>query len=526
MGRYLNTGNDRFRVAKDTRYIDKSGLIAVINATLNTEQMYSCVTRSRRFGKSMAAKMLCAYYDKSCDSLELFADLEIAQHPSFEKHLNKYPVIYLDMTTFLTEYRGDNNIVEIIKDKIAKDIAQAYPDVRIEEGNSLMETFLSIVGRTGEKFFMIIDEWDAILREFTNEQGIVTQYIDMLRRLFKGNDSSDVFSGAYLTGILPIKRYNTESALNNFWEYSMIDPGPLAGYYGFRRSEVEELCKRYNMDYSQLALWYDGYCIGDEPSIFNPSSVIKALERHRCQSYWAATGAYDQVASYIDMNHEGLKDDIIRMLAGERCHVDTTGFANDMNEVKSKDDVLTVLIHLGYLAYDWDEEECFIPNTEVRKEMANAIKSVNWKVAKALEESKKLLTATIEGDADAVALGIERVHENETSILSYNDENSLACVLRIAYYHAMNDYVIEREFASGKGFADMVFIPRKNVEKPAMVIELKFDKTTRAAIAQIKEKNYCAKVAEYTGDILLVGINYDSKTKTHSCEIERVKKDA
>lgn len=384
MGRYINTGNDRFRVAKDARYIDKSGLIAVINATLNTEQRYSCVTRSRRFGKSMAAKMLCAYYDKSCDSRELFADLEIAQVPSFEKHLNRYPVISLDMTSFVTEYRDEHNIVDIIKDKITKDLSQVYADVKFEEGNSLMDTLLAIADRTGEKFIMIIDEWDVILREFTNEQGIVTQYIDMLRRLFNGKDSSDVFAGAYLTGILPIKRYNSESALNNFREYSMIESGPLAGYYGFRQSEVEQLCQRYDMEYSQLALWYDGYCIGDEPSILNPSSVIKALERHRCQSYWGATGAIDQVVSYIDMNHEGLKDDIIRLLAGERCHVDTTGFANDVNEVKTKDDVLTILIHLGYLTYSREKKECFIPNTEVRKVVANAVKILNWKVAKPL----------------------------------------------------------------------------------------------------------------------------------------------
>ncbi|MDD7723729.1 MAG: PD-(D/E)XK nuclease domain-containing protein, partial [bacterium] len=273
----------------------------------------------------------------------------------------------------------------------------------------------------------------------------------------------------------------------------------------------------------ELKQWYDGYSIGREKSIYNPYSVMKALQRGVCKSYWSTTGAYDSVKTYIQMNFDGLKDDIIRMLAGEHVYVDTTEFQNDMRVVNSKNDVLTVLIHLGYLAYDDEAWECYIPNKEVADELNNAIKATGWDaLAKTIQNSKNLLAATLSGNEQAVAQGIDLAHDEHTSILSYNDENSLACVLSIAYIWAKNEYIIHREYATGKGYADLVMIPRRNVAKPALVIELKFNQSTDTAIRQIKQKNYPAKLAEYTGDILLVGINYDKETKQHSCQIEHV----
>ena len=248
---------------------------------------------------------------------------------------------------------------------------------------------------------------------------------------------------------------------------------------------------------------------------------MKAIQRGDCRSYWTTTGAYDSVVTYIQMNFDGLKDDIIRMLAGEHVYVDTTEFTNDMHIVRSKNDVLTVLIHLGYLAYDEDEQECFIPNKEVGDEMNNAIKATAWdELAKTIQNSKNLLAATISGNEQAVAKAIDLAHDENTSILSYNDENSLACVLSIAYIWAKNEYVIHREYATGKGYADLVMIPRRNVSKPALIIELKYNQSTDTAISQIKRKNYPAKLADYTGDILLVGINYDKESKQHTCKIE------
>ena len=521
MGTYINIGNVGFQRVRNSEYVDKSGLIAIVNSTLFTERSFSCVSRSRRFGKSVAAKMLNAYYDQSCDSRHLFSDLEIAKDPSFERHLNKYPVIFLDLTSFVAD-RNDDNIVDKMDAALLADVGKAYPDVSIEAGDRLMDYLIRVNEAKSQQFIFIIDEWDAICREFAPGTEAMDRYVGWLRRMFKSQEGGKVFAGVYMTGILPVKKYKTESAMNNFIEYSMVEPVDMAPYFGFTKNEVKALAEKHHMDFDELEKWYDGYQIGDELSIFNPNSVMQALRSRRCRSFWATTGAYDAVAHYIQMNYEGLKDDVIRMLAGERCKVNPTKFQNDMSIVRSKDDVLTVLIHLGYLSYDWHKSECYIPNKEVAGEMVNAVEANNWApLMKALEASEQLLQATLRGDEDAVARGVDAAHDENTSILSYNDENSLACVLSIAYYYASNDYVIHRELATGKGFADLVLIPRKNVDSPAMVIELKYDKAVDTAIEQIKRKHYPDKVAQYTDNLLLVGITYERESKQHRCRIEK-----
>lgn len=524
MGTYINKGNSDFQDIVNHEFIDKSGLIPAINETLNSERRYSCVTRCRRFGKSMAAKMLCAYYDWSCDSKALFSGLAVEKDPSFNKYLNKYPTIYLDITDFTTRYRGEE-IVDQIQNSIIRDLKSVFPKVPVNDSDDLMD-YLYRIKETGcECFVFIIDEWDLVLRELGGNVSVINRYVDFLRRLFKGSGSNSVFAGVYMTGILPIKRYNTQSALNNFREYSMVDPAYLASYYGFTEKEVEALAQKYDVDVDILKQWYDGYVIGDEKSIYNPYSVMEAIRRKRCKSYWATTGAYDSVKTYIQMNFDGLKDTIIRMLAGDKVVVNTTKFQNDMSMVTSKDDVLTVLIHLGYLAYDESEAKCFIPNKEVADEFSNAVEETDWdQLAKVIRDSRDLLDATLACDELSVAKGIEQAHDENTSILSYNDENSLACVLSIAYIWAKNEYVIHRELATGKGYADLVLIPRRNVNKPAIVLELKYNKSVDSALEQIRRKNYTSKIGEYTGEILLVGINYDKESKLHTCKIEKCRK--
>ena len=524
MGIYINTGNIGFVRARNSEYVDKSGLISVVNSTLFTERSFSCVTRCRRFGKSMAAKMLCAYYDQSCDSRELFADLQIANDPQFEKHLNKYPVIYLDISDFVTRFK-DESIMQHINDEMKADIHEAYPDVPVKADDDLMALLIRINAKTNEPFVFIIDEWDAICREFQSGTAAMDAYVNWLRRMFKGGMSARIFAGVYMTGILPVKKYKTESALNNFIEYSMVEPVDMAQFFGFTKDEVRALAEKHQMDFDELVKWYDGYQIGDELSMFNPNSVMQALRSRRCRSYWATTGAVDAVTNYINMNFEGLKDDIIYMLAGGRSKVNPTKFQNDMSVIRSKDDALTVLIHLGYLSYNWRKDECYVPNREVGGEMANAIENNNWTpVVNALQQSEQLLADTLAGDADAVARGIEAVHDENVSILSYNNENSLACVLSLAYYYAKNDYIVHRELPTGKGFADIVLIPRKNVDSPAIVVELKYNQDADAAIDQIKRKQYPAKVAQYADRLLLVGINYNRDTKTHDCVIQEIKR--
>ena len=394
MGRYINKGNEAFRQVRNSEYIDKSGLIAVVNNTLFTRQKLSCVTRSRRFGKSMAAEMLAAYYDHSCDSRPLFADLEIASDPTFEQHLNQYPVIYVDMTAF-TAGGDDENVVGNIQKELIEDIAKAYPQVEYHEGDHLMKFLQDISAATGKKFVMIIDEWDAVIRIYSDNRQVKDDFVNLLRRMFKDISAVDVFAGVYMTGILPIKKYKTESALNNFIEYSMVRPILMSRYFGFTKDEVQKLSDKHQMDFSELEKWYDGYQIGDEPSIFNPNSVMQAIYSRMCVSYWSGTGTFEAVKGYINRNFNGLRDNIIAMLAGERSKVDPTSFQNDLSEIHSRDEVLTVLIHLGYLAYNWRENECYIPNREVGGEMVNAVKANRWKhVSDALEQSDQLLKAS------------------------------------------------------------------------------------------------------------------------------------
>ena len=522
MGTYINIGNAGFQRARNSEYVDKSELIALVNSTIFTEQCFSCVTRCRRFGKSMAARMLYAYYDHSCDSRSLFADLQIARDPSFEKHLNKYAAIYLDISDFVTRSH-DEDIVGEIDAALLADVSAANSDVPVKEGDDLMDYLLRVSIAKGEWFVFIIDEWDAICREPSLGAKAMDEYVAWLRRMFKSHQATRVFACAYMTGILPVKKYKTESALNNFLEYSMVLPRRMARFFGFTREEVQALAGVHGMDFEELVKWYDGYQMGNEPSIFNPNSVMQAINNGYCSSFWATTGAFDAVAHYIQMNFEGLKDDIIYMLAGGRCKVNPTKFHNDISILRSKDDALTLLIHLGYLSYSWQKSECYIPNREVAGEMVNAVEANNWMpVVKALQASEQLLQATLAGDEEAVAQGVDAAHDENTSILSYNNENSLACVLSLAYYYARNDYVMHRELASGKGFADIVLIPRKDVSSPAIVLELKYDKDADSAISQIHRKQYPDRVAQYATDLLLVGINYDKQQKLHQCRIERI----
>ena len=526
MGLYINIGNDGFRAARNGEYVDKSALIELVNNSLNSERQFMCVSRARRFGKSMAAKMLNAYYDRSCHSEELFHDLQIANSPSFLRFLNKYPVLYVDMTNFITRYRNSGDIVQHIQSDLLAEIKDAYPNVRFGSSDDLLSVLYTIVQQAEPtKFIMIVDEWDAILRESCSVKDEGEAYVDFLRLLFKSGNSQSVFAGVYMTGILPIKKYKTQSALNNFEEYTMISPGEMASCFGFTEEEVSGLCARNGFDKEQIKIWYDGYRIGGQEAIYNPLSVIRAIKRRYCESYWSNTGTYETVSHYIKMNYEGLKDDVIRLLAGERCSVNTKNFQNDMNIINSKNDVLTVLIHLGYLSYDRDKGECYIPNKEIALEFENAIEDTGWDVVSdAIKQSEQLLQWTVNGETDRVAEAIDRIHSDSTSILQYNDENSLACVLALAYYAARNKYVMIRELPAGKGFADMVFVPRRNVDMPALVLELKYNNTVEAAITQIKDNHYADSLVDYVGEVILVGINYNKRTKKHQCEIERITK--
>jgi hypothetical protein len=520
MGIYVNPGKENFEVAvKSEIYVDKTGLLEYTNRILGTEQRCMCVSRPRRFGKSIAANMMMAYYSKGADSGELFAGLGITKAADYEKHLNAHNVIYLDVASALVRARDVSLVVDSMQVRVIEELQGMYPDVVKAEEDVLADALAKINQAAGEKFIVIIDEWDAIFREEKADQNLQKQYVNFLRGMFKSGQSTAFIELAYLTGILPIKRYNSESALNNFREFTMTRPGRIAEYIGFTEDEVRELCQRYDMDFAETKRWYDGYSFPTLSHVYNPNAVVNAMLNGEFGSYWTDTASYTTLTDLISMNFDGLKDTILQLLAGERIIVDVKSFQNDMTTFRRRDDVLTLLIHLGYLAYD-RSGKAYIPNEEVKESFYNAIGDTNWTpVLEAIKASDALLKATINGDGEAVAAGVDRVHMANTSILTYNDENALACVITLAYYNAINQYTLHREMPAGKGYADILFRPRKYADCPAMVVELKVNRSAESALSQIKERRYVEALEDYQGKVLLVGVNYDKETKEHTCVI-------
>lgn len=528
MGQYLNPGNAGFaRAIHSQIYVDMTGMLEHLNSILDTEQGYVCVSRPRRFGKSIAARMVAAYYSKGCDSESLFSKYEIAKTKDYKKHLGQHNVIQLDIAELNVTMPKNEDIVVYLQKCVINELRTAYPEFVGKDAVSLPLTLADINDKTGERFVIIIDEWDAIFREDKYNETAQNEYIDLLRGLFKGEKSQRFMSLAYLTGILPIKRYNSESALNNFREYTMTSPKKLAKYVGFTEEEVQALCEQYHMDFQEAKRWYDGYGFKNLKHVYCPNSVINAMLDGEYNSYWTGTVAYESLKHYISLDKDGLKTAIVKLLAGERCKVNASTFENDLTKINSKDDVLTILIHLGYLAYDEYREEVSIPNEEVRKAFTGAVEGTDWtSVINSLKASDRLLKATWNHDTEAVAEGIGEAHMEFASILKYNDENSLRCVLKLAYYSAMNEYTTIDELPTGKGYADIVFLPKPFSDKPALVVELKYDKSAEGAIAQIKKQQYAKKLDAYKGNLLLIRISYnkDDTNKKHTCIIEEMEK--
>lgn len=523
MGKYLNIGNAGFEAVRKGIYVDKTGMISFINRTLGTKDKLTCVSRPRRFGKSFAAQMLCAYYDRSCDSRRLFEDLEISRDPSFEKNLNKYHVIYLDITLFISRATDIRNVIRDINDEVLEEVSHFFHD--IEKGMDLPETLVHITEATGEKFIMIIDEWDALFREAKDDTQLQKEYIIFLRSLFKSSWTDLVFEAAYITGILPIKKYGTQSAMTDFKEYTMLSPKKLAEYVGFTETEVKTLCAQSHLDFGEMKRWYDGYSFSRVKSVYNPNSVMEAVKSEEYGSYWTQTETYATLQLYIDMDEDGLKQSIVQMLGGGNIKIDPGSFQNDMTTIKSKDDVLTLLVHLGYLAYDADTKSVHIPNEEVREEFVRAVTiGKHTEVARLIRNSENLLEATLNLDERMVASVIEEAHKAGTAPTFYNNEQALRSIIRIAYISCVDEFFTIEELPSGHGYADVVFFPKKTSSMPLMLIELKWNKTDQGAISQIKNNDYPQALKDYGGKMLLVGINFDPKSKKHTCKIEIYRK--
>ena len=525
---FVNPGNDAFQVALNSEiYVDKSGLLEYTNRVMNTLQGYICNSRPRRFGKSVTANMMTAYYSRGCDSEEMFSHLEISKSQDFKKHLNQYDVIHLDIQWCMEPAGGPDNVVSYITEKTIEELREHYPHELSKKTHSLPEALSLINTATGRKFIVIIDEWDVLIRDAAANQGVQEEYIGFLRGMFKGTEPTKYIQLAYLTGILPIKKEKTQSALNNFDEFTMLSAKKLAPYIGFTEDEVRRLAEEYRLDFDEVKKWYDGYLLKDY-QVYNPRAVVSVMLNGEFKSYWSETASYEAIVSLINMNYDGLKSAIVEMLSGISVKVNTVTFKNDTVNIQSKDDVLTYMIHLGYLGYDQTDKTAFVPNEEIRQELTTAVESRQWnELLHFQQESEKLLNATLDMDGEAVAAQIEKIHNEYVSVIQYNNENSLSSVLAIGYLSAMQYYFKPiRELPTGRGFADFVFIPKPEHKAcyPAIVTELKWNKNIQTALKQIRERRYPDSIENYTGEILLVGINYNSHSKEHQCMIEKYKK--
>lgn len=521
MGIYVNPVNANFRFSLNSPiYVDKSMLIAEMNRLMNTEKRFVCVSRARRFGKTMAESMLAAYFSKGCDSRELFKGLKIANDPSFEKNLNKFNVIFLDVNGIFSANPPDTDIVPVFSAKIRRELQEEFPNAHIKDSDGMPECMLKVYASNGEQFVVIMDEYDVLVREKVKDS-VFKPYLTFLNTMFKNVNLMPAIALAYLTGIFPIVRDRVQSKLNVFTEYTMVGSGRLAEFVGFTSDEVQALCKQYDLDFEECKRWYDGYNINGI-EIYNPKSIVDAAENGEIESYWTQTGSYDALMDYILMDLDGILQDVKFMIGGGRVDVDVTGFMNTMTDFRTKDDVFTYLIHLGYLAYDRKEKQCYIPNGEVRGQWILSIRlSPDYKIVYELvRQSKELVQRTIELDSDAVAVALDKAHEQICNNLNYNNEGTFQAVICLAYFYANTKYTIVKELPAGKGVADVVMIPYvPNV--PALIIELKRNKCEQTALAQIREKRYGAALEKYSGDLLFVGVNYDEDTKEHKCVIEK-----
>jgi len=544
MGAYLNPGKEAFEEAVNSEiFIDKTEMLGYLNTIVKTKQKYVSVSRPRRFGKTMAADMICAYYDRDADSRELFEKRKLAGMSDWDEYLGKFDVIRLVMTEFFKLGRTVEDALTAIKNRVLLELEERYPETKYDSSD-FSYSLDRFYRKSGIPFVIVIDEWDAVFRIWKDNSEAQRLYLDFLRDWLK---DKPYVALAYMTGILPIKKYGQHSALNMFTEYSMMAPRQLAPYTGFTEEEVKELSIKYDMDFSDISNWYDGYLVSDRipPEkreeyregkynghkfpIYSPLSVVESMTTGVIKDYWNKTETYEALAEYIRKDYDGLKDAVALLMDGGRLAIDTSTYQNDMTTFTGRDDVLSLLIHLGYLGYDDERGEVFIPNREILDEFKTSTKGREWvSTFKAFETSLELLEATWNGDEEKVAELVEDAH-NQAGNKTYNDEAALSYGIQLAYYAARKYYTTILELDTGKGYADVVYLPAPQyAEKPALLIELKYGHSAELAMDQIRRQKYLDRLDHYKGNTLVIGINYDRELpaghpeyKHHSCKIEK-----
>lgn len=548
MGVYLHSKKPYLlfqETASSTYFVDKSeiikDLIPLIEHTLpvsgsilkerGKEHKYICITRPRRFGKTVIANMIASYFGKGADSLCVFQDLNISSYSWFEKHLNKHNVVHISFNELPDECTTYTQYISRIKRRLLSDLMQAFPDTGIATDDSLWDAFNRIIEfGNGEKFIFVLDEWDFIFhRRFVTSEDQAA-YIDFLSNLLKDQPYVEL---AYMTGILPIAKYSSGSELNMFFEYTMVSKEKYSDYFGFTEEETDVLYQRYlslekkrNVSRRGLALWYNGYQTKTGKKLYNPRSVVGALSDNQLGSYWTNSGPYDELFYYINANTDAVRDDLALMISGNPVPANVQEYAATSMNLTTRDEIFSAMVVYGFLSYE--DGYVSIPNKELMDKFADMIRkeaSLGY-VHRLAKESERMLSATKAMDTDTMAEILEYAHNTESPLLSYSNEAELASVVRLVYLSARDTYYMEQEDKAGTGYVDFIFYPvRKNDD--CIILELKVAHTAEDAIRQIKERGYALRFQgklgeqqQYTGRILAVGIAYFKKDKKHRCKIE------
>lgn len=533
----------------DGSYVDKTGLLGLLNRSLGSPQLkYLCISRPRRFGKTTMADMIAAYYQIGCDSDAIFRPFAISADETYIEHLNRYHVVRLDIARAGSAFSNIRDTISYISEILLTEIRTYANEQGLADKlapflkvNVAWYALDSLFREEVIPFVFVIDEWDYLFRRYPDNQEGLTEYLNYLSGLLKG---ADYLCLAVMTGILPVKTYGDDSILNMFWPVTITNPGEYGEYTGFTEQEAAGVCEKNHLSFEKVRDWYDGYTVPaytarahfqgmlsekleETLHIYNPNSLVRASLTGRFESYWTNTQSFERLKDYINLDLYGLKGLILNLLDGTRVEINMRKFPYRIKDLPDAESVLTLLVHLGYLTFSQEGEEpghgfVSIPNREVCEEWRAAVQDDAFlaPLIQRVQESESLLEQTLAGNAEAVAAGIQHVHEENSSIIKANDENSLAAVLSIAYYTAVSKYEIFRELPSGRGFADLAFVPHRGVSLPPMIVEMKWNKSADSAIRQIKDRRYAGKLAHGFGKVLLVGINYEKDTADRNYHVK------
>lgn len=534
-GVYLNS-TTAYALYKDESekvyFVDKSKLLEELFPLVNKGNNHICITRPRRFGKTVMANMVASFFSKANDASDVFDRLDIGKADGYSNHLNQYNVIRISLNEVPKRCRTYDQYIERIENILLNDLKESFPHVEMKSEEALWDIFNRIYAADNSiRFIFVLDEWDFIFQRDFITDADKKDYISFLSNLLK---DKPYVSLTYMTGILPIAKYSSGSELNMFWEYTMATEEKYSEYFGFSEAEVDRLYTRYFMQCSEpkvsrdgLRTWYDGYHIRSGERLYNPRSVVVSLMNNNLGNYWTSSGPYDEIFYYIRNNVGAVRDDIAMMVSGTPVPAEVREYAATSMQLSTRDEIFSAMVVYGFLSYE--NGYVSVPNKELMDKFADMIKkepSLDY-VYRLAKESERMLGATLAGDTKTMVEILEYAHDTETPLLSYNNEVDLTAVVNLVYLSARNFYRIEREDKAGRGYVDFIFYPEINRKADCLILELKVDGTPEDAICQIKDRRYAlrfeGKLGEepkYTGRILAVGIVYDRKSKEHSCKVE------